>query len=262
MWPVSSTGEIRGRVLVVVESFTCPSAIAASLAIVFGLPAFPVFLVFAIVTSVSPLLLDVADEMYAGLIAQRDQTGALKFNIAVYSAIGLVSSFIARLLGSALVSVGVLTVLVISAAVSLCAVGLRMFGARALWSASAPAAKAASDEPVEPVPTDTKRSVRAVLAARTPGSPVFSGLSAAASATLATYLGLWSVSGIAHANVWLVVPLIAVGAGATLVPFAARAVTKIGGGAFSGSCTGCVWFSRWRSSCLRSRLLPAVLGSL
>jgi len=61
-----------GKALVAAEVFSLICALAALTAIWAGAPAFPVFPAFVLVTSVAPLVLDLADELHAGDIAQRD----------------------------------------------------------------------------------------------------------------------------------------------------------------------------------------------
>jgi hypothetical protein len=124
-----------GRVLVSAEAFSLVCALIALVVVLVGGPAFEVFLGFVLVTSVVPLVLDVADELYVGRIVRYDPGAALRFNIALYSVLGLTGSLLARPLGSALATAGVVIVLSISAVASALAVGLRLAAVRRLRAA-------------------------------------------------------------------------------------------------------------------------------
>ena len=253
-----------GWVLVSAEAFSLACALIALAVVLVGGPALGVFLAFVLVTSVVPLVLDVADELYAGQIVRHDPAGALRFNIALYSVVGLTGSLLARPLGSALATAGVVIVLSISAVASAVAVSLRVAAVRRLRAAertltldvetgsarpgsaggqarSGPSAPVPAGAPptasdgdgdpgagrrVQAADADRRIGWRQVLRLRSPGSPLISTLGNLSSAILSTYVSLWAVTGLDEPNRWLAVLFFAVGLGATLGPYVARGMQQ------------------------------------
>lgn len=210
-----------------------------------GAPEFVVFLVFLLVTSVAPLVLDVAEELYAGEVARQDAGSVLRFNNVLYSLIGLVGQLLARPLGAVLASTGVVIALSISVVVSAIAIVFRILGTRRLHSAerldgvvvapvddeSSPSPDAEQNEDLNDSPAlEDRRESRIAwhhaILERTPGGPLLSTLSALSTAIVGTYLGIWAVRGTAEPSAWLGLILVAGGIGATVGPSLASHIRR------------------------------------
>lgn len=216
-----------GRVLIFAELFVGAGAVGALVAIWAGAPQFPVFVCFALITSIVPLIIDIAEEIYAGEVAKQDRDSALKFNIAIYTVIGLVGTLLARPLGAALVSVGVPIVLILTVASSILALLCRLYSIRS-FSSIAGTTSLKGDLELEDDERGRKVPWQAAISTRTPGGPLISMLSGAAGAMLSTYAAIWLVKDLANENVTLAIVFICIGLGATLGPLGVRHAGKIG----------------------------------
>lgn len=221
------------RVLVAVETGTLVCAALAVVLALLGVPPWPLLLAYLLVTSVGPLVIDVAEEMFAGQLAQLDRDAALAFNVQIYVAIGIFSTLIARPLGAGLAGAPIVIIFALSGLAALIALILRLWSIRTLhdtnkisWS------QIDTDDESDISPLDQTgaqlqvrpRRLTKALSAGGPGSPLISGLGALAAAIPSTYVALWVVAGIANPQAALAAVLVVIGVGSTVGPLIGKRI--------------------------------------
>lgn len=220
------------RVLVAVEIATLACAVLAVVLALLGVPPWPLLLAYLLVTSVGPLVIDVAEEMFAGQLAQLDRDAALAFNVQIYVAIGIFSTLIARPLGAGLAGVPIVTIFALSGLAALVALLLRLWSIRTLRDTnkiSAPQIATDDDPDISPpdqieTQPQVRPRLRTVLSAGGPGSPLISGLGALAAAIPSTFVALWVVAGIANPQAALAAVLVVIGVGSTVGPLIGKRI--------------------------------------
>lgn len=212
-------GRSPSRLLVgceVVDFALC--ALALTLAAFSALSVLQCAIGYLFAASFISLVVDIAEELFAGEIQRVAPGSALKFNVMLYSLLGVAGLLIAKPLGAALADAGATIVLLINLGASAAGVMLRSVAARQLPEL---------DEPLnadEPTGADAERpSPREFW--RSPGGPAVALLTTAASVMVVAYVSQF-VAGTSSAPApWITATMIAVGAGAVAGPHLARLAT-------------------------------------
>ena len=244
-----------------------------------------VFVVYLILVSLGPLILDIGEEYFANDLAQHTPSETLRLNAAVYSAIGLFSGLLSRPIGSLLAAGPVSLVLWINAGLTILGLIMRIRAVGFYRRATELGASASIDA------TESRGSSASNAEQRSPGrltikdvllspssallSPALSFMLALASGLIGTYLVLWLADG---STGWLAAGLVASGVGGTVGPQLARiargdhdprnypAIIRLFGGAMLTGVIGVVGIALWSSrgssfTVVSTCLLLAIYGA-
>ncbi|SJM70503.1 MFS transporter [Gulosibacter sp. 10] len=217
-----------GAVLVVCEACTLLLALAALL-VVWLAPAWavPVIIAYLVLTSIFPLLADLAEEFYLNDLARYDARATIRGNVLMTTGISAAGLILGRPLGALATAEGLLLVLAAAAACALLALILRWASARtfspdhALDEDEEPREAAASREAAEDSRIGTRTRLRRLLRPlRAHGalSPLISGWVSLITGIVGGYLALWIAGHGARAGERLSLVLLVTGVAATVVP--------------------------------------------
>lgn len=180
----------------------------------------PVLMVYLLVTSFFPLIVDLAEELYLNDVGQLDATLVVRANTFIAVGTAVSGLLIGRPLGALTSEYGILIVLIINLVTSIVAVCFRYFSSRTFTPPHV-----AEDEE-ELTPSGFLSAVRhfffphsaSVLFQNRYLSPIFSFLSSFAAAVLGIYVVLWAAGSGEGAAARLAILLFIIGIAGALTP--------------------------------------------
>lgn len=184
-----------------------------------------VLICYLVVTSVLPLLVDLAEDFYLNDLGQIDTLAAIRGNVVVGTGTAILGLTIGRATGALSSEAGVVVALAANMGASLVAIALRT-ASRSLFEPS---------HEIEDGSIGGRRSLRQrfapapyrVIRCGGPLSPIVSGVASTASALVSTYILIWIAADSANPAARLAVMFLVIGvANAVIPPLAGRIVRR------------------------------------
>lgn len=193
-------------------------AFALTLAAISPLSVLQCAIGYLFAASFISLVVDVSEELFAGQIQRVAPGSALKFNVMLYSLLGVAGLLIAKPLGAALADVGATAVLLINLGASAAGVVLRSVAVHHLPELDEPldADESTGADDVRPSPGEFWRAA---------GGPAVAFLTAAASVMVITYVSQFVAATSSAPAPWITATMLTLGAGAVGGPHLARLAT-------------------------------------
>ncbi|MEU5870588.1 MFS transporter [Glycomyces sp. NPDC047369] len=214
-----------GRLLQACELIDITLCLAALAFIaVLDVPPAAVIVAYLLATTILPLVVDVAEELYIAQVSMASEDAAVRYNSAVSSSTALLGFVIAQPLGAFIAEQSVVLLLIVNTALSAVALAARTVSNRML-----PTALLSQTEADEHRREGTRRSVRQKATfAFSLGtiSPIISGSLALANGIIGGYVVIWAASSGSNLLAQTGIGLLCVGIGAVAGPLTARRVIR------------------------------------
>lgn len=214
-----------GRLLQACELVDIALCLAAlALITVLDVPLAAVIVAYLLATTILPLVIDVAEELYIAQVSMASEDAAVRYNSAISSSTALLGFVIAQPLGAFIAEQSVVLLLVANTVLSAVALTARTVSNRML-----PTAPFAQTEAGEPRRKSARRSLwqKATFAFSLGAiSPIISGALALANGIIGGYIVIWAASNASNLLAQTGIGLFCVGIGAVVGPLTARRVIR------------------------------------